>query len=142
MNSFNIHILSADRLFYEGPCESVIVPSIDGQYGVQAGHNNVITAIVPGKLTYRVPGGSEQVAAISSGVLKVEGDDVLIITESALLPEEIDEARARRSAEDAREAMSQHQSRQQYYSAQAQLARAISKLRLKSAYIKGGTGRH
>ena len=142
MNSFNIHILSADRLFYEGPCESVVVPAIDGQYGVQAGHHNVITAVVPGKLTYRVPGQSEQVAAISSGVLKVEGDDVLIITESALLPEEIDEERARRSAEDAREALLQHQSRQQYYSAQAQLARAISKLRLKSTYVKGGSGKH
>ena len=139
MNTFNIHILSADRLFYEGPCESVIVPALDGQYGVQAGHNNVITAIVPGKLTYRVPGQSEQVAAVSSGVLKVEGGDVLILTESALLPEEIDEERARRSAEDAREALLQHQSRQQYYSAQAQLARAISKLRLKNAYIKGGS---
>ena len=138
MNTFTIHILSADRLFYEGECESVIVPALDGQYGVQAGHNNVITAIVPGKLTYRVPGQSEQVAAISAGVLKVEGGDVLILTESALHPEEIDEERARRSAEDAREALLQHQSRQQYYSAQAQLARAISKLRLKNAYIKGG----
>ena len=138
MNTFTIHILSADRLFYEGPCESVIVPALDGQYGVQAGHSNVITAIVPGKLTYRVPGQSEQVAAVSSGVLKVEGGDVLILTESALLPEEIDEERARRSAEDAREALLQHQSRQQYYSAQAQLARAISKLRLKGTYLRGG----
>ncbi len=138
MNTFTIHILSADRLFYEGPCESVIVPTLDGQYGVQARHSNVITAIVPGKLTYRVPGQSEQVAAISSGIIKVEDGDVLILTESALLPEEIDEERARRSAEDAREALLQHQSRQQYYSAQAQLARAISKLRLKSAYLRGG----
>ena len=139
---FTIHILSANRLFYEGECESVIVPALDGQYGVLAGHSNVITAIVPGKLTFRVPGQEEQVAAISAGVLKVEGGDVLILAESILRPEEIDEERARRSADEAREALLQHQSRQQYYSAQAQLARAISKLRLKNTYIKGGSVKH
>ena len=50
MKSFRVHILAADHTFYDGPCESLIVPAPDGQYGVCAGHANTICAIVPGTL--------------------------------------------------------------------------------------------
>ena len=63
MKTFNVHLLSANRTFYEGECESLVVPAVDGQYGVLAGHSNTITAIVPGKLTFRAPGQEEREAA-------------------------------------------------------------------------------
>ena len=48
MNSFRVHILAADHTFYDGPCESLIIPAPDGQYGIWAGHANTICATVPG----------------------------------------------------------------------------------------------
>ena len=57
MNTFKTHILAASNTFYEGECESLIVPTADGQYGILAGHCDIISAVVPGKMTYRVPGG-------------------------------------------------------------------------------------
>ena len=50
-------------------------------------------------------------------------------------PEEIAEARARREAAQAREAILQKKSRQEYQLAQAPLARALNRLR-----VKGGSG--
>ncbi len=138
MKTFKVHLLSANRTFYEGECESLVVPAVDGQYGVLAGHSNAITAIVPGKLAFRVPGGDAQEAAVSSGIMKIEDNDVLVLAESILRPEEIDEERAEREAADAREALLQKLGRQQYYSAQAQLARAVSKLKIRRAYLRGG----
>ena len=70
--------------------------------------------------------------------MKIENNDVLILADSVLRPEEIDEEWAKRDAEDAKEAMLQKLSRQQYFSAQAQLARAVSKLRIRRSYLKGG----
>ena len=78
MNTFTVHLLSANRTFYEGECESLIIPAVDGQYGVLAGHSNTITALVPGKLVFRVPGEEAQEVAVSSGIMKVEDGDVLI----------------------------------------------------------------
>lgn len=138
MKTFTVHLLSAARSFYEGECESLVIPSVDGQYGVLAGHSNAITAIVPGKLIFRAPGQEEQEAAVSSGIMKIEDNDVLVLADSILRPEEIDEERAEREAADAKEAMLQKLSRQEYLSVQAQLARAVNKLKIRRSYLRGG----
>ena len=131
MASFQVHILAADHTFYQGPCQSLIVPTPEGQYGVLAHHSNMISAIVPGTLQYRVEGQPFQQAAVSSGLIKVENNDVLILVDTAERPEEIDENRARRSAEAAREAILQKRSIREYRSAQATLTRALSRLKVK-----------
>ena len=100
MAQFNIHILASDNAFYEGPCESLVVPTIRGQYGILAGHYNLISAVVPGKLTFRVPGEEDQFVAVSSGIVKVENNEVLVLVDTAERPEEIDENRAKRAAEE------------------------------------------
>ena len=138
MNTFKVHILSAHRTFYEGECESIIIPAVDGQYGVLAGHCNTVRAIVPGKLIFRAPGQEAQEVAVSAGIMKVEDNDVLILADSVLRPEEIDEVRAEREAAAAKEAMLQKLGRQEYLSAQAQLARAVSKLKIRRSYMRGG----
>ena len=63
--------------------------------------------------------------------MKVEDNDVLILVDSVLRPEEIDADRAREEAAAAREALMQKKSRQEYRSAQAQLARAVTKLKVR-----------
>ena len=136
MTTFPVHIFAADCMFYEGPCESLVVPTSQGQYGVLANHSNMIAAIIPGMLTYRLPGEEKQVAAVSAGLIKVESGEVLILVDSAERPEEIDENRARRAADDAKEALLQKQSIQEYRAAQANLARAINRLRVKRSYGK------
>ena len=138
MNTFKVHILSAHRTFYEGECESIIIPAVDGQYGVLAGHCNTVRAIAPGKLIFRAPGQEAQEVAVSAGIMKVEDTDVLILADSVLRPDEIDEVRAEREAAAAKEAMLQKLGRQEYLSAQAQLARAVSKLKIRRSYMRGG----
>ena len=132
MDTFHVTILAADKRFYEGPCESLVVPTSDGQSGILAHHKNVIAALTPGTLQYRVPGGENQIAAVSRGFIKVEDNTVLILVDTIERPEEIDSNRAQRDADEAREAMLQKKSRQEYQVAQATLARALNRLRVKS----------
>ena len=47
MKSFKVHILAADNTFFDGECESLIIPTSNGQYGILADHANAITAVVP-----------------------------------------------------------------------------------------------
>ena len=132
MASFQVHILAADKTFYEGPCESLTISTTDGEQGILAHHSSMIAAVRPGAMRYRVPGGETQTAAVSPGMVKVEHNDVLVLVDSAERPEEIDAARARREADEAMEAMLQKKSRQEYQVAQATLARALNRLRVKS----------
>ncbi len=134
MAEFQVHILAADKTFYEGPCESLTIPTSDGEQCILAHHSSMIAAVLPGTLRYRVPGQPVQTAAVSPGMVKVEHNDVLVLVDSAERPEEIDEARAKREADQAREALLQKRSRQEYQVAQATLARALNRLRVKSSY--------
>ena len=65
----------------------------------------------------------------------MESNEVLVLVDSAERPEEIDAARAKREADQAREAMLQKKSRQEYQLAQGNLARALNRLRVKSHSI-------
>lgn len=132
MTAFALTVLAAEKPFYEGECCSLVFPTVDGQYGIQAGHNNMIAAVVPGELRFTAPDGATTLAAVSEGLVKVENGRVLILVDTAERPEEIDENRARHSAEQAKEAILQKKSIQDYYAAQTKMARAISRLRVKS----------
>ena len=134
MSTFRLDILAADRPFYKGECEYLQVPTSDGQYGVLAHHRNAIAAIVPGTLRMRPPGGEEQIAAVSQGLIKIENNTVLLLVDTVERPEEIDANRARREAEEAREAIVQKQSIQSYHTAQSQMARALNRLRVKEQH--------
>ena len=63
--------------------------------------------------------------------MKVENGEVLILVDTAERPEDIDANRARRDADAAKEAMLQKKSIMEYQAAQATLARAVSRLRVK-----------
>ena len=114
---FPLHVLAADKPFYEGDCESLVVPTLDGEYGVLAGHCNTICAIVPGELTFRTPDG-----------------EALVLVDSALRPEDIDAERQRRKADEAKEALLQRRSIEEHHAAQARLARALARLNVKRKY--------
>ena len=138
MQQFQVHILAADRTFYDGPCVSLTLPTSDGELGILAHHSLIISAVQPGTLRYQAPGEDVKLAAVSPGMVKVENNEVLVLVDSAERPEEIDAARAQREADEAMEAILQKKSIQEYQVAQGTLARALNRLRVKSSY----TGKH
>ena len=131
MNTFRLHIWASEKPFYDGDCLSLIIPSVDGKYGIMAKHSNTITAIVPAELTFTTADGKTQIAAVSEGLVKIENNDVLVLVETIERPEEIDVNRAKVAAEAAKEAMMQRLSRREYYTTRLTLARAMSRLQVK-----------
>ena len=131
MDTFQVQILAADKTLYEGPCVSLTIPVSDGERGILAHHSSMMAAVVPGMIRWQPPGQDIQLAAVSPGMVKVENNEVLVLVDSAERPEEIDEARARREADEAREAILQKKSIQEYQLAQSTLARALNRLRVK-----------
>ena len=136
MEVFQAHILAADRTFYEGPCLQLTIPTSDGEQGILAHHSDMIAAVLPGTLRYQTPESPVQLAAVSSGMVKVEKNEFLVLVDSVERPEEIYAALARREADEAREAILQKKSRQEYQLSQASLARAMNRLRVKAREIR------
>lgn len=133
--TFHLRVLASDKPIFEGECISLIFPTVDGDLEVLAHHSNMIAALVPGVLRVRFgEGKSSEPVAVSGGLVKVEDNDVLVLAETAEFPEEIDANRAKRAEAKAREAMLQKKSIQEYRTAQANLARAINRLRVRKRY--------
>ena len=135
MNGFPLKFYEADGPFYDGEVEMVVVPTADGEYEVCAHHENVVVAIATGTMKYRPKDGETLYAAVSSGVLRMEKNECTILVDSAEHPEEIDEARALAQKEEAIERMLQKKSLQEYYLAEAELKRAMTRPKLKGNMI-------
>ena len=59
MNKFMLNITASSGEFYQGDCEDLVLPTGDGVYGVQAGHNPVLVAIHMGILHFEVNGEAD-----------------------------------------------------------------------------------
>lgn len=136
MNEFNLHILEADDEYYNGKCVSLVIPTTEGMYGIQAMHENFVAAIDIGVVKFTLPDGTRMHAAVSNGIVKVENNEVLILVESAEDPGEIDEARARDEEEMAKEILAAKSDRLNMRAAKGMLARAANRLKIKKRYGK------
>ena len=134
MASFYVHILAEDHVLVRGDCNSLVLPLVDGLYGIQAHHSSMISAIVPGVLSCTMADGTVFTAAVSNGLVKVEDNDVLVLVESAKKSGDIDSLRAKRDAEEAEAALRSHKTAMEYRIAQAALLRATSRLRASGSY--------
>lgn len=127
---FNLKITTCDRSFYSGPCESIVLPAIDGEHGVLADHEPMVTAIVSGECRFTA-NGKQNIIAVGQGFAEIKPEQVEVIVDTAEYPEEIDVRRAEEAKIRAEEAMRQKQSILEYNHSQAALSRAMTRLKVK-----------
>lgn len=124
-----LEIITPERQFYVGPAQELVLPAIDGLYGVQAGHEPAVTALEPGELRYKV-NGEWRIAAIGQGFVEIMPERAIVLVGTAEKPEEIDQKRAEQAKERAEERLRQKKSVQEYYQSKAALARAMARLKV------------
>ncbi len=130
-HTFNARIYQVDSAFYEGELKSVVVPAVDGEYGVLAHHRNVVIAIVPGTLRYTLPDGKTENVVVSEGMMRVENNDVLILVNTAIRPEDIEKVKAKEKEEEIMEARLQKKSVEEYLEAELIVQRTMANLKNK-----------
>ena len=109
-NTFSLKIISANRVFFTGRCQSVIVPGYDGQKEVLAHHENMVIAVNEGEMRFLPEGEEEwQYAVVGIGFIEIVNNRVTLLVESVERPEEIDIARAQEAKERALEKIRQKQ---------------------------------
>lgn len=133
--TFHLEIIAADRVFFQGECEHLVITAIDGLLGILAGHEPLVTSLPTGELKYMVD-GEWRYAAISEGFIEVMPDKAVILADSCELPEEIDIVRAQEARERAEEMLRQQQSIREYYETQAALNRAMNRLKISQKHFK------
>ena len=133
MNSFILNITTSSGEFYQGSCESMVLPVKDGVYGVQAGHSPVLVAIHMGMLKFTVDGETREIL-VGDGIAEVTPTFVLLLVDSAERPEDIDKNRAEAARIRAEERLQHKQSMHEYYQTKIALDRAMQRLQTSSKY--------
>ena len=133
MNSFILNITASSGEFYQGSCESMVLPVKDGVYGVQAGHSPVLVAIHMGMLKFTVDGETREIL-VGDGIAEVTPTFVLLLVDSAERPEDIDNNRAEAARIRAEERLQHKQSMHEYYQTKIALDRAMQRLQTASKY--------
>ena len=133
MNSFILNITASSGEFYQGSCESMVLPVKDGVYGVQAGHSPVLVAIHMGMPKFTVDGETREIL-VGDGIAEVTPTFVLLLVDSAERPEDIDKNRAEAARIRAEERLQHKQSMHEYYQTKIALDRAMQRLQTAAKY--------
>ena len=103
--TLEVQVVSPERVLYEGRAEMVVCRTSDGEIAFLPGHVPFLGALGVAKVRALLPSG-EQAVAVHGGFVEVSHNRVIVLSDVAELPEQIDVPRAeeaRRRAEAARD---------------------------------------
>lgn len=132
--TFNLEIIASDRPFFRGECEMLCFYGMDGEFGILAGHEPMVTCLDSGELRYKVD-GEWKYAAVSEGFVEIMPDYVVLLADTVERPEEIDINRAKEAKMRAEERLLQKQGMMEYYHTMAALKRAMNRLKVGNKHI-------
>ena len=127
MNSFDLKIITPEKLFYEGKAELITLKTAAGDIGIMANHLPYVANIVSSPLKIKQE-GNERTAAVSSGLIRVAANTVTIVTQAVEWAEDIDVARAQKAKELAERKIREHESQKEFERAEQKLRRAMNRL--------------
>ena len=108
--SIDLTIVTPEGQAFSGPVESVVLPGVEGDFGVLKGHEPFLSALRIGTLEVNAE-GRKRLAAVSSGYAEIRSDEVSVMVATCEFADEIDRERAERArsrAHDALEKMRGH----------------------------------
>jgi len=138
-NTMHVEIVTAERKLYSGEADAIQAPGSEGQLGILPRHAALLTTLAPGVLSIRLA-EAEEAIFVAGGFLEVSNNTVTVLADAAEHAEDIDQARAEEARRRAQERLEQTQSNVERAQLQAQLQRAISRLRV--VELARHSGRH
>lgn len=129
--TFNLRVVTPEKAFLHEPVERLVFAAPDGEMALLPGHAPMIATLEVGTVRFFQNGVWKEFAA-SEGFLIVDRkeNEVLVMTQTAEWPEEIDINRARRQQAEAEERLRQQRSNREYHMARAMLTRAMVRMRV------------
>ena len=100
-----VQVVSPEQVLYEGEGEMVVCRTSDGDIAFLPGHAPFLGALGVAKVRVLFADDGEQTVAVHEGFVEVSNDKVVVLSDVAEIPEQIDVARARAAKERAESAL-------------------------------------
>jgi F-type H+-transporting ATPase subunit epsilon len=126
-DSFQLEIVTPEKLVVKDSAEEVQIPGRNGYIGVLPGHAPLITELGAGEISYHA-GGQLHRFAMAWGFAEVLPQRVTVLAETVERADEIDLPRAEQSLKKAEESLHSAQSEEDFSMATAKIRRAQARI--------------
>ena len=130
MSTFSLQIITPEKVFFEGEVQRVIVRTTEGDVGILAKHEKYVAALPSGPIKITMQDGTERLAALSGGAVKVSPSQTAILANAVEWAEDIDVDWAKRSEQDALRRKENSKDQQELQFAEMKLKRALTRLQV------------
>jgi F-type H+-transporting ATPase subunit epsilon len=89
MATFKFELVSPERILFSGDVVSVIVPSIEGEMTVLAGHAPLVAVLKPGIVMLQTDANNGKEFYVSGGLAEVTATSLTILAEQARFIEDV-----------------------------------------------------
>lgn len=129
MATYHLHIVTPDRLVYDGLAEKMLVRTVRGDICIMAGHTDYAAPLAIGEARMTDGEGNVREAACNGGFITVTAGEVYVAATTFEWSDEIDVTRAERAREEAEHAMQNAQrGERSYIMAEAKMKRALARI--------------
>ena len=90
--TFNFELVTPERLVFSGKASQVVVPGMEGDFAVLAGHSPFISTLRPGILDVTLPQGRQRLL-VKKGVAEADPVRLTVLAQTAMPVEELEGAR-------------------------------------------------
>jgi F-type H+-transporting ATPase subunit epsilon len=129
-NTFKLEIVTPEAKTFSDDVEMVTLTGGEGEMGILPEHMPLMTQLVAGEIN-AIKDGKHIFLAVGDGFIQVTGDRVSILTDMAILAENIDEAAAEEARKRAEERLTHKLGEEDAAMVQAALANALAQLKVK-----------
>jgi len=102
-------LVSPQRLLMSEPVEMVVVPGVEGDFGVLPGHSLLISAVRPGVIDIHEGGQVRDRIFVAGGFAQVSPERCTVLAEEAVMVADIDRAAAEERLAKAKETLAEAQ---------------------------------
>ena len=87
---FTFELVSPERLVFSAQVAEVVVPGVEGFFGVLKDHAPFVTTLAPGVLVATTDTGQEKRVLVRGGFAEVNASGLTVLAEDAIPVEELD----------------------------------------------------
>lgn len=87
-------VITPEAQVFDGPADAVVIPAHDGEIGILPQRAPLLAKLGAGLMRLTTPGGGHENWFIDGGFAQVVDNRVIVLTQRALRPEQIDRGRA------------------------------------------------
>ncbi len=132
-DAFQCNIVNTEGALFSGMVTRAIIPGIEGEIGVVAGHSPLLTRLKSGVVRLRLAESEDKrledtIFFVAGGFVEVVPNCTTILADKAQRADHIDEAAAQAAKQHAQQLLAHHHQDLDYARALAQLAEAMARL--------------